>query len=245
MKIGLLGYGRMGREVEAVALERGHTIAARYTSHHQVPDDISLSGELAGVDCLVDFSVPASAPRHIRLFGSLPVPLVVGTTGWHDQIPALTELVRHHDGALFYASNFSIGAQIFLSAVTAAATLIDRFPEYDIAIHETHHRLKKDAPSGTALTIARGILDSVKRKTSILTSLDGHQAEPHELVISSARVGSVTGTHSILFDSSVDSIQIVHTAHNRRGFALGAVVAAEWLVGRKGVFTMEDLLFTK
>ena len=245
MKIGLLGYGRMGREVEAVALERGHTITPRYTSRHQVPDNISLSGELAGVDCLVDFSVPVSAPRHIRIFGSLPLPIVVGTTGWHDQIPALAELVRHHGGALLYASNFSIGAQIFFSAVSAAAKLIDRFPEYDIAIHEAHHRLKKDAPSGTALTLARNILNAIKRKTSIRTSLDGHQAEPHELVVSSARVGSVTGTHSVLFDSPVDSIQLVHTAHNRRGFALGAVVAAEWLVGRKGVFTIEDLLFTK
>ena len=245
MKIGLLGYGRMGREVEAVALERGHTIAARYTSRNQVPDTPSLSGELGEVDCLVDFSVPVSASRHIRIFGSLPVPIVVGTTGWHDQIPALKDHVLHHRGALLYASNFSIGAQIFFSAVSAAAKLIDRFPEYDIAIHETHHRLKKDAPSGTALTLARNILNTIKRKTSILTSLDGDQAQPHELVISSARVGSVTGTHSILFDSPVDSIQLIHTAHNRRGFALGAVIAVEWLVGRKGVFTMEDLLFTK
>ena len=245
MKIGLLGYGRMGREVEAVAIERGHTISARFISTHQVPDDTSLTGELAGVDCLVDFSVPTAAPRHIRIFGSLPVPLVVGTTGWHDQIPALTDLVRHRGGALLYASNFSIGAQIFFTAVSAAAKLIDRFPEYDIAIQETHHALKKDAPSGTALTLARSILDTVKRKTSILTSLDGHQAEPHELVVSSTRVGSVTGTHSVLFDSPVDSIQLIHTAHNRRGFALGAVYAAEWLVGRRGVFTMEDFLFPK
>ncbi len=243
MKIALLGYGRMGRDVEQAAAERGHTIAARYTIEDPLPDISTLPSELRDIQCAIDFSAPAATEHHIRSFGPLHVPLVVGTTGWNDRLPALLDFMRQCGGTILYASNFSVGANIFFHAAAEASKLIDRFPEYDIAIHEIHHRLKKDAPSGTALKLADTVRQNVKRKTAVVTALNNRPIEAHELLVSSSRVGDVPGTHSVTFESPADSIQITHTAHNRRGFATGAVWAAEWLQGRKGIFTMEEFLF--
>jgi len=245
MKIALLGYGRMGQDVEQAAIERGHTIAARFTIEDPLPDVDKIAAEIKKVDCAIDFSAPAATEHHIHSLGPLHIPLVVGTTGWNGQLPALLEFIRQCGGTILYASNFSVGANIAFHIAAEASKLIDRFPDYDTAIHEIHHRLKKDAPSGTALKLADTILHNIKRKTTIVTSLNNRQIQPHELLVSSSRIGEVAGTHSVTFESSVDSIQITHTAHNRRGFALGAVRAAEWLQGRKGVFTMEDFLFVK
>ncbi len=245
MKIALLGYGRMGKDVEQAATERGHTIAARYMIEDPLPDISKIPDEVKKVQCAIDFSAPAATEYHIRSLGPLHIPLVVGTTGWNDRLPTLLDFMRQCGGTIIYASNFSVGANILFHAVAEASKLIDRFPEYDTAIHEIHHRLKKDAPSGTALKLADTILRNVKRKTAIVTSLNNRQIQPHELLVSSGRVGEVAGTHSVTFESPVDSIQITHTAHNRRGFALGAVLAAEWLQGRTGVFTMEEFLFDK
>ena len=245
MKIALLGYGRMGRDVEQAAIERGHTIAARFDIDNPLPEFSALPPELKDIQCAIDFSAPAATERHIRSLGPLHVPLVVGTTGWNDQLPALLQFTRQCGGTILYASNFSVGANIMFHAASEASKLIDRFPEYDVAIHEIHHKLKKDAPSGTALKLADTVLQKVKRKTDIITALNNRQIQPHEMLVSSSRVGDVAGTHSVTFESPVDSIQITHTAHNRRGFALGAVWAAEWLQGRTGVFTMEDFLFVK
>ena len=245
MKIALLGYGRMGRDVEQAATERGHTIAARYTIEDPLPNISTLPPELKDIHCAIDFSSPVATEHHIRSLGPLHIPLVVGTTGWNDQLSTLLEFMRQCGGTIIYASNFSVGANIVFHAVAEVSKLIDRFPEYDIAIHEIHHRLKKDAPSGTALKLADTILRKVQRKTEIVTSLNNRQIQPHELLVSSSRVGDVAGTHSVTFESPVDSIHITHTAHNRRGFALGAVLAAEWLQGRMGVFTMEEFLFDK
>ncbi len=243
MKIALLGYGRMGQDVERAATERGHTIAARFTIEDPLPDIERIPAAVKTIDCAIDFSSPAATEHHIRSLGPLHIPLVVGTTGWNEQLPALLEVIRQCGGTLFYASNFSVGANILFHTAAAAAKLIDRFPEYDIAVHEIHHRLKKDAPSGTALKLADTILREVERKTNIVTSLNNRQIQPQELLVSSSRVGDVPGTHAVTFESPVDSIQIIHTAHNRRGFALGAVWAAEWVQGRKGIFTMEEFLF--
>jgi len=245
MNIALLGYGRMGLDVEQTATELGHSITARFTSHHQLPRTGAVSPELTGVDCCIDFSTAAAAIEHIQIIAPLHIPLVVGTTGWHDHLSRLSEFVVQQRGTLFHASNFSVGAHIFSHAVAATSELMNRFTEYDIAVHEVHHRLKKDAPSGTALTLARRILDRVERKTAIVSTVNGAQIQPHELLVTSSRVGSSAGTHSVLFDSPLDSLQLVHTAHNRRGFAIGAVRAAEWVCGRTGVFTMDDFLFTK
>jgi 4-hydroxy-tetrahydrodipicolinate reductase len=245
MNIALLGYGRMGRDVEQAATERGHSVTARFTSHHQLADARAISADLDGIDCYIDFSNAAASIEHIQKIAPLRIPLVVGTTGWHEHLVRLTELVTRCEGTLFHAANFSVGAHVFYHAVEAASELMDRFDDYDIAIHEVHHRLKKDAPSGTALVLAQKILDRVGRKTSIVSSLNSGQLLPHELLVTSSRVGSVAGTHSVFLDSPVDSLQLTHTAYNRRGFAVGAVRAAEWVRERTGVFTMDDFLFTE
>lgn len=245
MKIALLGYGRMGQDVEQVAVERGHTIAARFMIEAPLPNADELPAEVKTVDCAIDFSSPDATEHHLRTLGPLHIPMVVGTTGWNKQLPALLEFMRQCGGTLFYASNFSVGAHVLFHAAAEAARMLNRFPEYDVAIHEVHHRLKKDAPSGTALALAAKILAEIKRKTDVVTSLGNRQIQAHELLVTSSRVGSVAGTHSVTFESSADSIEITHSAHNRRGFALGAVNAAEWIRGRTGVFSMEDFLFTK
>lgn len=234
----------MGCEVERVARERRHVISAVFNSVHTLSVS-SPSEQLSGIDCCIDFSTAAAAPQHICAIASLHIPLVVGTTGWNDQLSQLTQVVKQHEGALLYASNFSVGAQIFFRIVSTGAKLIDNFPGYDIAIHETHHALKKDAPSGTALALAEKILSSVHRKKTVRTSLTGGAISTDALNISSTRVGSVAGTHSVIMNSAADTIELTHTAHNRSGFALGAVMAAEWLQGKHGVFTMEDFLFSQ
>jgi 4-hydroxy-tetrahydrodipicolinate reductase len=243
MNIALLGYGRMGRDVEHVATERGHSVTLRFTSQHQLGNTGSLAADLNGIDCCIDFSTAAASIEHIQKIAPLRIPLVVGTTGWSEHLVPLTELVNRYESTLFHAANFSVGAHVFFHAVEAAADLMNRFADYDIAIHEVHHRLKKDAPSGTALALAKKILNRVTRKTSVVSTLNNTQIQPHELLVTSSRVGSVAGTHSVLFDSPVDSLQLTHTAHNRRGFAVGAVRAAEWVRERTGVFTMDDFLF--
>ncbi len=244
MNIALFGYGRMGHEIERAARERHHTISAVFNSARPLAASSS-TGQLSGIDCCIDFSTAAAAPLHIRMAASLQLPVVVGTTGWNEELSELTQAIKQNDGALLYASNFSIGAQIFFRTITAAAELIDNFPDYDIAIHEIHHALKKDAPSGTALAIAEKILASVRRKTSVNTSAPDGTIRPHSLNISSTRVGNIAGTHSVIMNSAADTIELTHTAHNRSGFATGAVMAAEWLQGKHGVFTMEDFLFSQ
>ena len=244
MKIVLLGYGRMGQEVEQAAVERGHTIVARYWIESPLPNSDKLPPEVTSADCAIDFSVPEATEHHLRILGPRHLPLVVGTTGWNKQLPVLLEFIRQCGGTLLYSSNFSIGAHVLFHATKEAAKILNRFPEYDVAVHEIHHRMKKDAPSGTALTLAAKILGELKRKTEILSSLGNRQIQPHELLVTSGRVGNVAGVHRATFESPADSIEISHTAHGRRGFAVGAVSAAEWLVGRTGIFVMEDFLFS-
>ena len=245
MNIALFGYGRMGHDIEQVAKERGHAIPFCFDIDRPLTEAGKLPTGLKDVDCAIDFSAPAATVHHVRTLGPLHIPIVVGTTGWNEQLPAMLEFIRQCGGTLFYSSNFSIGANVFFQVAAEAAKFINRFPDYDIAVHEIHHRLKKDAPSGTALKLADVILRAVKRKTGIVSSLNNRAIEPHELLVSSSRVGSVPGTHSVTFESPVDSIQITHTAHSRRGFAEGAVNAAEWVRGKMGVFTMDNFLFDK
>jgi len=235
----------MGQDIEQVAVERGHTIAARFMIEAPLPNSDALPSEVKKADCAIDFSSPDATEHHLRTLGPLRIPLVVGTTGWNKQLPALIDFMRQCGGTLLYASNFSIGAQVLFHAAAEAARILNRFPEYDATVHEVHHRLKKDAPSGTALTLAGKILAELKRKTEVLTSLGNRQILPHELLVTSSRVGNVAGIHTAAFESPADSIQITHTAHGRRGFAAGAVSAAEWIQGRSGIFTMEDFLFAK
>ena len=243
MNIILLGYGRMGRDIEQVAVERGHTIVARYWIEDPLPNSNALPAVVKTAACAIDFSSPDATEHHLRTLGPLHIPLVVGTTGWNTQLPALLDFMKQCGGTLIYASNFSIGAQVLFHTAAEAARILNRFPDYDVTVHEVHHKLKKDAPSGTALTLASRILEAMKRKTQVLTSLGNRQIAPHELLVTSGRVGSVAGIHTATFDSAADTLEITHTARSRRGFAEGAVSAAEWIQGRTGIFTMEDFLF--
>lgn len=236
MNIALIGYGNTGREIERVAQERGHSVIHRYTS--QNPVRVSLP---SAVDCCIDFSTASAVEQNVRASLVSGIPIVIGTTGWHDTIDTIRTLVNEHNGSLVYGSNFSLGANIFFKIVEKAADFLNPFAEYDAAVHETHHIKKKDAPSGTALTIGNTILRHFHRKRTITISPTDKRTD--ELLITSSRIGSVVGEHSVRFSSPADDIILIHTAHNRKGYALGAVMAAEWIRDKKGFYTFEEMLW--
>jgi 4-hydroxy-tetrahydrodipicolinate reductase len=230
MRIALLGYGKMGKVIEAIALQRGHSIAlkvSRDTKNYKLTD----------VDVAIDFSTPESAVENITQCFLQNVPVVCGTTGWLKDYDAMVQLCKDTNGAFIYASNFSLGVNIFFELNTTLAKLMRGLPQYDVSIEEIHHIQKLDAPSGTAITLANDIISQ-----SDYTNWTIEHPKNNELPITAKRIENVPGTHEITYDSAVDSIQIKHTAHSREGFALGAVVAAEWLEHKKGVFTMKDVL---
>lgn len=220
MKIALVGYGKMGRQVEIAALKSGHTIVARCTSSHW--DENALHQ----ADMCIDFTCPESVVENACRLASLKKNVVIGTTGWYDQLDILQAAVLQHGTAALYGANFSLGVQLFLQLAAQAAQLMAKFPSYDAAGIEYHHSQKKDSPSGTALEIGKAVVQNMGRISS--------------LPWSSVRCGSIPGTHSLLFDSPCDSISLTHTARNRDGFAEGAVLAAEWLQGKQGLFTFAD-----
>lgn len=242
MHVALIGYGRMGREVEAVLTEHGHRVVAVFTEENNEDGGGLTPQSLHGVDVAIDFSHPESVMANITAVVSAAIPLVVGTTGWYNRLEEVRTLVKRHRTGLLYAPNFSLGVNIFTQIVMDAARLLARYPEYDVALEETHHRGKADAPSGTALSLAQAVLQAFRQKTELLTGPTHGAIQPHQLHVSSLRVGHVNGRHSVLFDSEADTIELVHTARNRRGFALGAVAGAAWLRGRTGVFTMRDVV---
>jgi 4-hydroxy-tetrahydrodipicolinate reductase len=234
MRILLIGYGKMGQAIEAIAVKRGHQIAGRVDV-----DNRQTFATSTPVDVAIEFTHPDAAVDNIRWALENRWPVVVGTTGWYTHLPGIKTAVEQHHGALLHACNFSLGVNLFFKLNEYLARLMNAHPDYDVVLDETHHTQKKDAPSGTAITLAEGILKEVARKKN--WSLEqGHS--PEDLVIRSHRVDPVPGTHVVAWTSAVDDIEIKHTAHSRQGFALGAVVAAEWLAGKKGVFTMKDLL---
>lgn len=243
MNIALIGYGNMGREIESIALQGGHTIVACFSSKFPLPSSSSGYYRELKIDCCIDFSSAASVRHNVETCGALGIPLVEGTTGWHEQKNEIVEIARANNTTLVYGTNFSVGAQMFFRIVRHAADLMNSFPEYDTAIHETHHTKKKDAPSGTALTISQILLSSLQRKDGVKESSGMSVIQPNEISISSARIGSVSGTHSVLFHSPADEIELVHRAHNRSGFASGAVLAAELIQKSSGIFTFEEILF--
>jgi 4-hydroxy-tetrahydrodipicolinate reductase len=236
MNIALIGYGKMGKAIEKIALERKHNIVARINE-----DNIELlqSKDLPAIDAAIEFTQPESAFENISLCLKNNIPVVSGTTGWLDRRPAIEELCKNTNGAFFYASNFSVGVNIFFKLNKILAQLMSQHPEYKVAIEEIHHTEKKDAPSGTAITLAEGIFEKNDRLQKWVNIED---AATGELPIISLREDKVPGTHTISYNSTVDSIEIKHTAHNRDGFALGAVLAAEWLADKKGSFGMDDML---
>ena len=230
MKVALLGYGRMGQAIEKIALERGHEIVIR-------KDLEPLEVDLGTADVAIDFSHPDAAFDNIKACLEAGVPVVSGTTGWLDRFEEAKDLCSRVGGAFLYASNFSIGVNLFFNLNAYLARLMRPLKDYDVELEETHHVHKLDAPSGTAISLAEGILEESDKSSWSL-----EKGSEEELFIGVKREGEVPGTHRIEYNSEVDSIEIKHTAHSRTGFALGAVVAAEWLLGKEGVFSMKDVL---
>lgn len=236
MKIALLGYGKMGKEVEKIALSRGHEIILRLDSE----DDWDTQREkLAEADVAIEFSVPESALTNIFHCFDFNLPVVVGTTGWLGQLEHVKQVCEEHNQALFYASNFSVGVNLFFELNRRLAQLMNNYDEYDARIEETHHIHKLDKPSGTALTLADSIISLLDRKDKWVNDVPEHD---YELGVISHREEDVPGTHVVSYTSDIDDIEIRHIAKSRRGFALGAMMAAEWLPRRRGIFTMADLL---
>lgn len=230
MKIALLGYGKMGKVIEKIALERGHEIVLRKSSA------ANFDG-LLKADIAIDFSVPTSAVNHISECLNQNIPVISGTTGWLENYTEMVHLCQEKNGSFIYASNFSLGVNIFFELNSYLAKMMKNLSDYKISMEEIHHTQKLDAPSGTAISLANGIIDNTDYVNWTLeTPIE------NEIYIDAKRIENIPGTHAVFYDSKVDQIEIKHTAHSREGFALGSVIAAEWLVGKKGVFTMKDVL---
>ena len=230
MKIALLGYGKMGKVIEGIALKRGHSIVLKVNSKE---DDYSLSD----VDVAIDFSTPDSAVDNITTCLNNSTPIISGTTGWLNNYNQMVELCKEKNGTFLYASNFSLGVNIFFELNKTLAKLMSGQHQYNVGLEEIHHTQKLDAPSGTAITLAEEIIKNSDYKSWTLEN-----PKSDEVGIIAKRIENVSGTHIISYESSVDTIEIKHTAHSREGFALGAVIAAEWIHGKKGVYTMKDVL---
>jgi len=232
MKIALLGYGKMGKTIERIAKERGHEIVLKVDA----PGDYDLSvAEVA-----IEFSTPQSAFANISRALSLGLPTVAGTTGWLEHYPEAVTLCKEHEAAFLYASNFSIGVNIFFELNKTLAQLMRKYPEYAVAIEEIHHTQKLDAPSGTAITLAQEIIEQTDK-----VGWELGETTEDKIPITAKRIENVPGTHIVTYKSVVDTLEIKHTAHSRDGFALGAVLAAEGVIGKKGGFLMKDVLFGK
>ncbi|HCY41527.1 MAG TPA: 4-hydroxy-tetrahydrodipicolinate reductase [Prolixibacteraceae bacterium] len=236
MKIALIGYGKMGKEIEKIALERGHEIVLKIDISN--PEDLTIQN-LQKADAAIEFTIPTLAVSNYQLCFEAGIPVVSGTTGWLDRKEEVFEECKKLNGTFFYASNFSLGVNIFFAANKKLAALMANRDEYKVGMTEIHHTQKLDAPSGTAITLAEGIIDEIPAKIKWVN----HETEnSDEVGILSERVGEVPGTHIIKYDSEVDYIEITHCAKSRKGFAFGAVLAAEFSYGKKGVLTMNDLL---
>lgn len=247
MRVLLLGYGKMGKVIERIAWERGHTIAARIDADN-ARDLLAISQAAAAdrPDVAIEFSQPDSAFHNLTCCLEHGIPVVCGTTGWMEHKPAIEQMARDRQGHFFYASNYSIGVNLFFRLNRLLAGWMNAYPQYEVSITEIHHTEKKDAPSGTAITLAEGLLEGLERKSA--WKGEGASAlSPDQIAIHSIREPHVPGTHTVSYGSAVDKIELTHTAHSREGFALGAVVAAEWLhaqkvAGRSGAFGMEEMM---
>ncbi len=239
MKIAIVGYGKMGREVEAAAAERGHGVFS--TVDPSSGEYRSMQREaIEGADGIIEFGLPEGIIERITLAAEHRVPMIVGTTGWQEQLQEAENVVKARKAALLYGSNFSIGANLFFRLVSAAAEMINPFEDYDVMLAEYHHKNKSDSPSGTALSLAGRIIDASTRKEKIVIDPLQRRIEDNELHVASVRGGSIPGIHQVTIDSPSDSIELTHSARNRRGFAVGAVRALEWLIGRTGFYSADD-----
>jgi 4-hydroxy-tetrahydrodipicolinate reductase len=246
MKIALLGYGKMGRAIEEIALQKEHHIVLRIDDQNL--DELN-EQNVQKADVAIEFTSPQSAVHNILLCFRSGVPVVCGTTGWLAQMDMVQQKCKEHNGTFLYASNFSIGVNIFFELNKKLATLMKQQVNYNVSIEETHHTEKKDAPSGTAITLAEEIIKTSQQKNKWVlrqaqdpSTSSGQVQDSHELIITSKRIDPAAGTHSVKYSSDVDDIEIIHTSHNRKGFAEGAVLAAEFIFNKNGIFSMKDVL---
>jgi 4-hydroxy-tetrahydrodipicolinate reductase len=230
MKIALLGYGKMGQTIERIALERGHEIVLK-------KDEFNTYDGLSDADVAIDFSIPLVAVENISNCFHAGVPVISGTTGWLEHYDEMVALCTAKKGGFISSSNFSLGVNLFFELNEYLAKMMAKFNSYSVKMEEIHHTQKLDAPSGTAISLAKAVIEN---STYANWTLDNPQEQ--QIHIGVKRIADVPGTHTVTYNSSVDTIEIKHTAHNRDGFALGAVIAAEWIVGKQGVFTMKDVL---
>ena len=236
MRLALVGYGKMGKEIERLAKERNWSVDIRV--------DIDMppvtKAQRERIDTVIHFATAKNIVNDLTPWAEAHKPIIVGTTGWQDQLPSVEELVNKYQIGLLYASNFSLGVNIFYHLVKTAAQMMDKFEDYDAFIQEIHHKNKIDSPSGTALTMGQLVLDRLRRKKELLNETSHSKIRPEQLHVSSIRSGTVVGTHTLTFDSAADTIELKHTAKDRSGMALGTLFAAEWIRGKQGLFTMDD-----
>jgi 4-hydroxy-tetrahydrodipicolinate reductase len=236
MKIALIGYGKMGKAIEGIALQKGHEIVLKIDISNA---DAFTKENLSQADVAIEFTGPHSAFENIQKCISFGVPVVSGSTGWLEKWDTMSAFVQQHNGCLIYSSNYSIGVNLFFEINKHLAKLMDPYNEYNVSMTEIHHTEKKDAPSGTAISLAEQILSNIGRKDSWVNAASQNQKE---LVITSERIDPAPGTHVVTYSSEIDTIEITHTAHTRIGFASGAVLAAEFANKKVGIFTMKDVL---
>ena len=236
IKIALIGYGKMGKAIEEIAVQRGHEIVLKIDLHNAA--DFT-AANLQKANCAIEFTGPQSAFNNVMKCLEYGVPLVCGSTGWLDKLDEVKAFCKQQNGCFLYASNFSVGVNIFFEINKRLAELMKPHADYNISMEEIHHTQKKDAPSGTAVTLAEQVLEKIDRKNRWVNN---ETSDPRELAIISKRIDPAPGTHTVSYHSAIDTIDIVHTAHNRTGFATGAVLAAEFVKGKKGIFSMKDVL---
>ncbi|HEX6914698.1 MAG TPA: 4-hydroxy-tetrahydrodipicolinate reductase [Chitinophagaceae bacterium] len=236
MKIALIGYGKMGKAIEAIALSRGHEIVLRITRSNA--GDCT-AANLSKADMAIEFTSPRSAVDNLQRLFDAGLPVVCGSTGWLERWEAVKQYCESRNGSFIYASNFSIGVNLFFELNTFLAKLMNNHSAYDVSIEEIHHTQKKDAPSGTAITLAEQVMRQIGTKRRWVNDSSSNKSD---LVITSKRIDPAPGTHTVKYHSEIDDIEITHTAHSREGFAAGAVAAAEFLQGKKGIYTMKDVL---
>lgn len=238
MRIALVGYGKMGKEIEKIALERGHEISAKITSDNPMNVD-----NIKGSDAAIDFSTPNVVLKNIHFLLDHKIPSVIGTTGWNDHLSEVSQRTDNQNTSLIHASNFSLGVNLFFQLNKQLAKLMSNYSAYAVSMEEIHHTEKLDAPSGTAITLAEGIIENHPNAANwFCPQGDKTAAGESAIQIDAIREKGVKGTHTVTYSSDIDTIRIEHEAHSRKGFALGAVIAAEWIVNKKGVFTMQDVL---
>ncbi|HVN49212.1 MAG TPA: 4-hydroxy-tetrahydrodipicolinate reductase [Bacteroidota bacterium] len=238
MNIALIGYGKMGKTIEQLALDRGWSVPIKLDIGIPLPEN----SQRKTVDAAIHFATAKTLVEDLTPWAESGVPVVIGTTGWNDKLADIQHLAQEYNIGVVHAANFSLGVNVFFRIAKEASKMMNKFADYDVSIHEVHHKEKIDSPSGTALQLGKIVLTEIDRKKELLTAPPDGKIKPEQLHVSSSRTGWVIGEHSLEFDSIADAIEIKHTAKNRNGLALGALVAAEWVQHKHGIFTMDDVL---